>query len=608
MWGNPWEFESPRAHQVTSIRAARAARFHISDGITRVVGRADHPPGCPNERERSAVDVDVRDHGGSRYTVHVSLDKGEVNNAFNKTYQQLSDRGGIRGFRPGKVPRKILDRYYEEDVIRAVTYEDLIQSRLETAMEEQNLRPIDQLDVQHGTPPDDDEELAARIKSGLVEDEEEDAEEFEEAAEEAVEEAVEDPEEALEETMEDIPLQEGEPFEFYASFTAYPRPELPDLSDLKLMRPVSEVTDEEVDQRLEELRRINAEEVETDRDQIAESDLVVVDIKIVLEDEEADEVEPRQEEIIVGERDYIGNIDDELVGHEPGDIVEVEYTFEDDHPDESLAGNTATIIAEIDSFSARELPELDDEFAQSLGDYEDLDELMSSIREQLQAERDREADEELRSQVLRHILENTEVELPEQFVEEAADRSLDDLRDELQQTGMSLEEFAEANDVDEDELRESQRARALSSLKLHFALQALAQEREVEATEEDVTAELQRIAAQAGGDMSFVQQAAALQPNFMDEVQDRVLRRILLEDIIESAEIEEIGAEEYEEFVAEVSGSDEDAEESSEEAEVVADGAEMNEGADAGDTVEEPSGESDEADESYTSNQDVTSE
>ncbi|MFO8081147.1 MAG: trigger factor [Armatimonadota bacterium] len=503
------------------------------------------------------MDVNVRDHGGSQYTVHVSLDKGEVNNAFNRTYQQLSERGGVRGFRPGKVPRKILDRYYEEDIIRAFTYEDLIQSRLEEAMEQENLRPIDQLDVQHGTPPDEDEELAERIKSGLAEDEDEVEEDDEAEAAEALEEAAEAPEEALEETMEDVPLREGEPFDFYVSFTAYPRPDLPDLSDLKLKRPVSEVPEEEIDERLEQLRQINAEEVETDRDQIAEGDEVVVDIKIVLEDEDADETEARQEEIIVGERDYIGDIDEALIGHEPGDIVEVEYTFEEDHPDETLAGNTATIIAEVDSFSARELPELTDEFAQSLGDYADLAELRESIREQLQGEREREAEEELRSQVLRHILENTELELPEQFVDEAADRSLDDLRTQLQQTGMSIEEFAEANDLDEEELRENQRARALSSLKLHFALEALAREREVELTEEAVTAELQRIAADAGGDMSFVQQAAALQPNFMEEVQDRVTRRLVLEDIIEDAEVEEVSAEEYAQYVAELHASEE---------------------------------------------------
>ncbi len=527
------------------------------------------------------MEVDVLDHGGSRYTIHVTLDKGEVNNAFNRTYQQLSDRGGIKGFRPGKVPRKILDRYYDEELIRAVTYEDLIQDRLEKAMDEESLQPIDQLDVQHGAPPDDEEELAETIKSGLVEDEDE------EEAVEAVEEAGEEPEEALEDAMEDIPLKEGEPFEFYATFTSYPRPELPDLSDLSLKRPVSDVSDEDVDERLQELRRINAVEVETDREEIADGDEVIVDISIVLEDEDPDEAEPRQEEIIIGERDYIGDIDQELIGHEPGDIVDVDYTFDEDHPDESLAGNSARVIAEIDSFSARELPELDDEFARSLGDYENMEQLRESVREQLQEAREEEADEELRSQVLRHIVENVEMELPKQFVDEAAESSLDDLRSELQQTGMSIEEFAEASGLTEEELRENQQARAISSLKLHFALEAFAEQRGIEVSEDDVTAELQRIADQADGDMQFVQQAAALQPNFLDEVEGRVMRRRLLEDIIGEAEVEDVSAEEYEEYAAELAGAEEseaDVEISSEdEAEEVEEAEEIAEGEEASD-------------------------
>ena len=183
------------------------------------------------------MDVDVRELGGSRYTVHISLDKAEVNDAFGKTFQELSKRGGIRGFRPGKVPRQIIERNYEADLIRAITYDDLLQSRLEKAMEEADLRPIDQLDVKHGTPPDEDEVLAETIKAGLAAEEGEEAEaddaaEGTDAAEaaEAVDESATSPEESLEEAMEDVPLQEGEPFEFYAPFTAYSKPHISDLS------------------------------------------------------------------------------------------------------------------------------------------------------------------------------------------------------------------------------------------------------------------------------------------------------------------------------------------------------------------------------------------
>jgi len=494
------------------------------------------------------VDVDVRELGNSRVALHVKLSADEVSGAFDRTYQQLSDRGGIKGFRPGKVPRKILERYYDADAIRAATYEALVQDRLEEAMELENLRPIDQVEIEVGAPPEEDEILAEKIKGGLTDEEATESEEAEEPAE--TEEADE------EEPHEEIPLQEGEPFEFYSVFTAYPRPSLPDLSDLKLRKPVAEVTDEDVEEQIERLRRINAEEVEVDREEIADGDVVVAKLKVVVEGEDPDEVNATEQEIIVGERDYLGDIDEKLIGHKAGDVVEAEFTYQEDHPDEELAGKSARIIAEIESFSARELPELTDEFAQSLGDYKDLEDLRSSIRQQLERRAEEKAQEELRAQVTRRILEGTEVELPEEFVEQAAERSLEDLRSELQQMGMSIDEFAEATGQDEEELRSNQRARAESGLKLHFAIEALAREREIEVTDEDVAVELRRIAEESGGDMEFVQQAAMLQPNFAEEVQDRAMRRKLFEDLIASAEIEEVPADQYAQEAAEREASE----------------------------------------------------
>lgn len=484
------------------------------------------------------MEVDVRSHGRSRYTVHVSLSADEVKGEFDRTYQQLSDRGGIRGFRPGKIPRQILDRNYDYDVIRAGTYESLVHRRLEETLEEHDLRPMDQLDIEVGAPPDDDEALAETIKSGLAGDES-----AEEAAEE--EEPLEEPLEA-EEDLSDIPLTEGEPFEFYVSFAAYPRPKLPDLSELKLRRPIVEIGDEAIEERIDRIRQAAAEEFEVDRETIEEGDLVVADVKIVLEDEDPDEMSSREQEIVVGNREYIGDLDRALVGHEAGDTVEVTYEYPEDHPDTDLAGRAARVIAEISEFSGRVVPELDDEFAQNLGDYEGIDDLRASIREQLEAEAEREVEQELHAQVTRHIVQNTEIELPDALVERAVERSREDLMGELEGVGMSMEELAAAGGTDEEQLRARQERDAVESLTLHFATQALTEERGIEVTDEDAARELQRIADETGGDMEMVQQAAAVQPGFGDEVRDRVMRRKLMEDIVASAEIEGVPQEQYE--------------------------------------------------------------
>lgn len=487
------------------------------------------------------MEVDVRELGGSKVTVHVRLDENEVRSAFDRTYQRLSDRGGIKGFRPGKVPRAILNRYYDADGIRALTYEDLVEDRLEAALAEHKLRPLDQLSVEQGAPPDEDEALAGIIKAGLTQQESEGAEEQTEVAEE-------DHEHGPECDHDDEPellIEEGKPFEFYATFVAYPRPTLPDLSALKLRRPVAEVTDERVDEQIERLRQINAEEIEVDRDTIEDGDVVVADVKVVLEDEDAGEIEARREEIVIGQRQYLAGIDRKLIGHTPGDIVEEQFEYGDDHPDEALRGKSARIIVEIDSFSGRKLPELTDEFAQGLGEFESLEALRSSIREQLQAEEDRKAEDELRSQVLRQIAEGTQIELPEDMVETAAARSFDQLASDLQQLGMSPEDFAEAIGITTDGLRENQYARARGTLTLHFALEALAEELGIEVEDEDLNAELMRVAEESGGDLEFVRQAAMLQPNFADDMRDRAMRRKLIAQLIAGAQIEDVPAEEY---------------------------------------------------------------
>lgn len=536
------------------------------------------------------MDVDVRELGGSRVVLHMKLSADEVSGAFDRTYQELSDRGGIRGFRPGKIPRKLLDRNYGRDVIRGIAYETMVNDRLEEAIQEENLRPLDQVEIEVGEPPDEDEVLAETIKSGLVRDEED-----EEPSE--AEEPEEEPEgaEDVEDALEDVPIEEGEPFEFYTVFTTYPRPRLPELDALELQRPVAEVSQGEVNEQVQRLRRLNAEEIEVEREEIADGDLVVADTKVLVGDEDPDEVEATEQEIVIGERDYLGDLDEALIGHRVGDELELQFEYDEDHPDPELAGQSGRIRAEVKSFVARELPEVNDEFARSLGDYEGLEDLYASIREQLQARHDEWAHEELRGQVIRHIIEETEVSLPERFVEEAADRSLEDLRAELQQVGMSVSEFADASDVDEEELRENQRARAVGGLKLVFALEALAEQRDVEVTEEDLAEELRRIADDSGGDMEFVQQAAALQPNFAEDVHDRALRRKVIDDVVAHAEIEDVPEDIYRAATEGV----EAAEQAGEVAEVpdaeIADGA-----VEAQETAV-----ADEADEAHTSNQET---
>ncbi|MCD6361361.1 MAG: trigger factor [Armatimonadetes bacterium] len=491
-------------------------------------------------RERDTVDVDVRELGGSNVVVHVKLDSSEVQSAFDRTYQALSNRGGIKGFRPGKVPRSVLERHYDREAIRAAAYEMLLQERFEEACREHDLQPMTSPHLEIGPPPDEDEALAEIIKSKAgVDTDDEEAED-----ETPVEEEESDAD-------DEIPLVEGEPFEFHTVFTARPRPKLPDLSELKLYRPIAEVTDEQVQQRLELLQEINANEVEVERTTVEEGDLVTADVVIVAEGEEPSDDDVQQQDFVVGQRTYDPPIDREMIGREVGDTVELPVELPEDEEDGAATGRNMVMRATIKSVRGRELPELNDEFARSVGDYQTLDDLRASIREQLKRDAEGYAMAQMRSQVLRFLLERTEIDLPESTLEQAAENSEPEtVSVEVERLGIALPDFIAALGLDVATFYEDERRRAEGLLTLYFALDKLIEERAVEPTGEDVAEEIMRISRETGMDPNMVQQAATLQREFSEQIAERARRRAVLRDIIAEAEIEDIAPEQYEEMRA----------------------------------------------------------
>ena len=148
--------------------------------------------------------------------------------------------------------------------------------------------------------------------------------------------------------------------------------------------------------------------------------------------------------------------------------------------------------------------------------------------------------------MLREIVENTEVELPEVLVERAAQRSFEGFMGDLERMGISLEGFTEAAGTDEEALRANQQARAESGLKLHFSLQAIADREEIEVTDEDLQDEIGRYARESDGEISFIEEAAAIQEGFADELRERAVVRKLVDVIVDAADIEDVPREAYE--------------------------------------------------------------
>jgi trigger factor len=431
---------------------------------------------------------------GSVLDVTVKLETGEVQSAFDKVYQEISDQGGIPGFRPGHVPPAIVRRRVDQEQLDQMVWMRLVQDNYEDILEENDIEPLDD-----PTFPDPDE----------------------------------------------VPLEEGQPLEFEFTVTVRPEPEIEQYKGIEAIRPEAEVTDEDIEEALQELRESEAEEITPDRDAVAEGDIANVTLSIRLEDEE-EPLSESDQELEVGAGHYTPPIDEELIGRMVGQTVEIEHEYPEDFEDDELAGQTATITAKINEIREVQLPELDDEFAQAQ-DFEDLEDLKESVRKQVQNRLERQAREEAENSALAKILAGTTIDLPEQLVDQMAASSFEQFQSQLQSEGLDMEAFGDIAGVSEDEVRENERTRAEASLKLNFVLSEIQKREEIETDEQDLDEEIERFAQSSGSDPDFIRQALELQDGLEEQLRERALRTKIMDFILDEADIRDIPRDEWEE-------------------------------------------------------------
>ncbi len=439
------------------------------------------------------MNVRTEDLPQCQVKISVTFDVEEVNGSFEKVYKELNQAGRVRGFRPGMAPKALLARFYGEEAIRSSAWYDLLQDHLEKALAEMGLL---------GQP-----ELPK---------------------------------------FEDIEFAEGEPSDLEFIGTVGPRVKLGDFGDLTLVRPSAESTEEEVGEVLAKLQDSHAEEAEVERDTVQPGDAVDLEMTITAAGEE-EAVNEAEETVIVGAGTNVPPIDEKLPGRIVGQTVEMDFTYPDDYHDESLAGKEVHIAAKIAALRERRVPELSDEFAQKVDEdkFPTLEDLKAEIKRQSDEQKAEYSRQELESQILKALMERSEVELPEVLVEGMAQREMHSLTHELEEMGMDLAAFQDMAGVSDDDLAARHRARAEQLLKINAIIEEKGKEIG-DPTDDEVEAEMAAYAEEHGLDPNQVKQAAEVQEQFTDQLSERMKRRRVFDSIIETASIEDVSVAEYE--------------------------------------------------------------
>ncbi|WP_416515774.1 trigger factor [Bacillus velezensis] len=372
-------------------------------------------------------------------TVEVDADtfKTALDDAFKKVVKQVS----IPGFRKGKVPRGLFEQRFGVEALYQDALDILLPVEYPKAVEEAGIEPVDR--------PEIDVEK----------------------------------------------IEKGESLIFTAKVTVKPEVKLGDYKGLGIEKDDTAITDEDVQNELKALQERQAELVVKEEGAVENGDTVVLDFEGFVDGEAFEGGKAENYSLGVGSGSFIPGFEEQLTGLEAGAEKDVEVTFPEEYHAEELAGKPAVFKVKIHEIKAKELPELNDEFAKDIDEeVETLAELTEKTKKRLEEAKENEADAKLREELVLKASENAEADVPQAMIDTELDRMLKEFEQRLQMQGMNLELYTQFSGQDENALKEQMKEDAAKRVKSNLTLEAIAQAENLEVTDEEVEAELTKMA------------------------------------------------------------------------------------------------------------------
>jgi trigger factor len=379
--------------------------------------------------------ISLADPQSPRQSLEITVPVDEVEAETERVIASLQKKVRIPGFRPGKVPRDLIRSRYASD-IRQDVLEKLLPRHFYTRAEREGLAVV-------GTP-----------------------------------------------NIKDVHFEKGEPLKFTADFEVAPTIELKEYKGLTVAYQEPEITDEDIQKRIDQLREQKAEYINVDPRPLVAGDHAVVS----LESLSGVEQPIKQDELVleVGGEATLADFTNNLLGASPGDQKEFDVTYPEDYGQARIAGKTIRFRATVKGVRRKEVPEVNDEFARDLGDYQNVEELREAIRKAIFSERQFFAQQEAKNKLVEQLVDAHEFPVPEAFLEHQIELSVRRQLEMLAAEGVDPRSIK----LDWEKVKESQREKAIRDVKASLIINKVADAEQLFATQEEVDRELQRLARQ----------------------------------------------------------------------------------------------------------------
>ena len=386
-----------------------------------------------------SLQVENLEHNMVKVTIEV--DAAKLDAAITKAYNKKKNQFNIPGFRKGKVPQKLIEKEYGVEIF----YEDAANILIPDAYAEEM--------------KDCDLEIVSRPEIDVVQ------------------------------------LEKGKPFIFTAELAVKPEVTLGDYKGLDVPKTRVTVKKEEVEEELKRTQEQNAREITIEDRPVKDGDILTIDYPGSVDGEKFEGGTAQDQTLIIGSGAFIPGFEEQLIGKELNEETEINVTFPEEYHAADLAGKEAVFEVKIKAIKEKELPELDDEFASEVSEFETLDEYKADIKEKIRERKKEEAKTERENKLVDLAVENAQMDIPDAMVEEQVQQMTEEFAQRLSYQGLSMEQYLQFSGMDAQKFADDMKPQAVKRIETRLVLEAIVKAENIEVSEEEYKAEVEKMAA-----------------------------------------------------------------------------------------------------------------
>ena len=385
-----------------------------------------------------SLQVEKLEKNMAKLTIEVPAE--ELEKAMQNAYLRAKNRITIPGFRKGKAPRKMIEQMYGKGIFLEDAANALIPEQYSKALEECDLEIVSQPEI------------------------------------------------------DVTQIEPGKAFIFTAEVAVKPEVTLGEYKGLEVPKSETEVTDEEIEAELKKEQEKNSRTITVEDRGAENGDIATIDFEGFVDGTAFEGGKGTDYPLTLGSGSFIPGFEDQLVGAKAGDHVEVNVTFPEEYQSKDLAGKAAVFQCDVKKVETKELPELDDDFAQDVSEFDTLAEYKEDIKKNLAERKEKEARTAKENAAVDKAIENAQMEIPDTMIETQISQMLDDFSRRMQAQGLTMEQYMQFTGLTADKMREEMKPQALKRIQTRLVLEKIAETENIQPSEEEVNEEISKMA------------------------------------------------------------------------------------------------------------------